>query len=141
MPKTVLIVEDDEDTRKIYAAALTERGYQVVTATQGAEGVHLARRHRPDLILLDIRMPVMNGWSTARYLKADVDTRHIPICAISAYDIEEEEGAGQPVHFDCFLMKPIDPHAVVAEVERRIGPPDPGQVGKAPPGQNIPTPE
>ena len=61
VPKTVLIVEDDEDTRTVYADALRERGYRVLTATQGAEGVHLARRHRPDLILLDIRMPVMDG--------------------------------------------------------------------------------
>ena len=122
VPKTVLIVEDDEDTRTVYADALRERGYRVLTATQGAEGVHLARRHRPDLILLDIRMPVMDGWEAARYIKSDLAISGVPICAISAYDLEAgemEESARQ--YFDCFLMKPIDPKTVADEVDRRIG--------------------
>jgi CheY-like chemotaxis protein len=127
MPKTVLIVEDDEDTRSIYSTAIAERGYRVLTASQGAEGVHLARRHRPDLILLDIRMPVMDGWQVMRYLKSFPHTRSIPVCAISAYAPEEEEleQIGQ-MEFDCFLMKPIDPRDIVAEVEARIGPPPRG---------------
>jgi CheY-like chemotaxis protein len=122
VPKTVLIVEDDEDTRAVYADALRERGYRVLTATQGAEGVHLARRHRPDLILLDIRMPVMDGWEAARYIKSDLGISGVPICAISAYGLEPgemEESARQ--YFDCFLMKPIDPKTVADEVDRRIG--------------------
>lgn len=125
MAKTVLIVEDDEETRSLYAAALSERGYHVLTASQGAEGVHLARRNRPDLILLDIRMPVMNGAGAARYLKSDQQTRHIPICAISAHGVQEDEQAvAEPSDFDCFLVKPIEPSEVVARVESLIGPPD-----------------
>lgn len=121
-PKTVLIVEDDDDTRTVYADALKNRGYRVVMATQGAEGVHLARRNRPDLILLDIRMPVMDGWEAARYIKSYVATSTVPICAISAYDLEPgemEESARE--YFDCFLMKPISPGAVADEVDRRLG--------------------
>lgn len=126
MPKTILIVEDDEDTRSIYATALTGRGYRVLVATQGAEGVHLARRHHPDLILLDIRMPILNGWGAARYLRADPETRNIPICAISAYEVDDEERElAERVEFDCFLTKPIDPREVVAEVEARVGSPGP----------------
>lgn len=127
MARTILIIEDDADTREIYRAALERRGYRVITATQGAEGVHLARRTSPDLILLDIRMPILNGWGAARYLKSDPETRNIPICAISAYDSEEEGAdAAARVDFDCFLMKPISPEAIVAEIEARVGPPSPG---------------
>lgn len=123
MPRTVLIIEDDEDTRSIYRSALEEQGYRVVTATQGAEGVHLARRTSPDLILLDIRMPVMDGWGAARYLKSDPATRTIPICAISAFEAEDEESeTSGRADFDCFLMKPLPLNAIVEEVARRIGP-------------------
>lgn len=138
MPKTVLLIEDDEDTRDIYRAALEDRGYVVQTATQGAEGVHLARRTLPDLILLDIRMPVLNGWGAARYLKTDSETRNIPICAISAYDAEHEEAeAAEHVDFDCFLMKPITPDAILAEVEARIGPAEAGPIDGSDP-QSLP---
>lgn len=126
MPRTVLIIEDDEDTRSIYRSALEKHGYRVVVATQGAEGVHLARRGLPDLILLDIRMPVMDGYGAARYLKSDPATRTIPICAISAYDAEEgadeESETSARADFDCFLMKPLAPERIVEEVGRRIGP-------------------
>jgi CheY-like chemotaxis protein len=128
MPKTVLIVEDDEDTRSIYASGLRARGYGVLTATQGAEGVHLARRNLPDLILLDIRMPVLNGWGAAHYLKTDPETRRIPIWGISAYDLDEEERTEvqRLGHFDHFLMKPTDPSVVIAEIEEVLGPPENG---------------
>ena len=124
MPKTVLIIEDDEDMRGIYSAALSRRGYQVLSASQGAEGVHLARTRRPDLILMDIRMPVMSGWGAIRYLRSYRETQKIPVCVISAHEPEEEEleKLGGPA-LDCFLTKPIDPTALVAEVEARIGPP------------------
>lgn len=124
MPKTVLIIEDDEDMRGIYSAALSRRGYRVLSAGQGAEGVHLARTRQPDLILLDIRMPVMSGWGAIRYLRSYRETQRIPICVISAHEPEAEElqTLGEQA-FDCFLTKPIDPTALVAEVEARIGPP------------------
>lgn len=124
MTQRVLIVEDDEDTRAMYQTALEARGYRVFTAEHGAEGVHLARRYQPDLILLDILMPVMDGWQALRYLRSYTETRAIPICAISAYapDEKELERAGS-MDFDCFLIKPVEPAEVVSEVERRIGRP------------------
>lgn len=127
MPKCVLVVEDDEDTRAIYAAALETRGYRVITADHGAEGVHLARLHRPDLILLDIRMPVMNGFQAMRYLRSYRETASIPVCAISAYAPDEHgQREAERMGFYGFLIKPIDPSDVVAEIEERIGPPLPG---------------
>jgi two-component system cell cycle response regulator DivK len=134
MPKTVLIIEDDPDTRTIYSSALGDRGYNVLTATQGAEGVHIARRARPELILMDIRMPVLDGWGAARYLRADSATRHIPICAISAYGIDEEDDeVGGRVELESFVMKPLAPRAVVDLVERHIGPPAFEAAGPEPP--------
>lgn len=124
MSKQVLIIEDDEDARIMYQNALKARGYTVTTARQGAEGVHLARKLRPNLILLDIRMPVMNGWQALRYLRSYDETRSIPVCAISAYPREKEEMERLgTMDYDCYLMKPISPRDVVAEVERWIGPP------------------
>lgn len=122
--KQVLIVEDDEDARVVYQNALKARGYTVTAARQGAEGVHLARKLRPNLILLDIRMPVMNGWQALHYLRSYEETRSIPVCAISAYPPEKEElERFGSMDCDWYLMKPISPRDVVAEVESRIGPP------------------
>ncbi len=132
MPKTVLIVEDDPDARSIYEEVLTERGYTVITALHGAEGVHLARRHRPDLIVMDIRMPVMDGWQAIQYLKADPAINHIPIWGISAY-LSDEELESQPswLHFDRLIPKPVDPGGLVDEIEALIGPPSPPQPPQA----------
>lgn len=124
MRKTVLIVEDDKDTRSIFETALVEHGYLVMVAKQGAEGVHMARRFRPDLILLDIRMPVMDGWQAVKYLRAFPTTRSIPICGISAYKPEDDEMAQiQAIEFDCFLSKPIEPKDLIRGVDALIGPP------------------
>lgn len=124
MAVTVLIVEDDEDTCRIYRDSLEHHGYRVLTASQGAEGVAIARRERPNLILLDIRMPIMDGRQAMRYLKADPQTSHIPIFGISAYfSPDQAPSRSGPFEFDQFLMKPLDPEAVVAAAEQRIGPP------------------
>lgn len=126
MPKTVLIVEDDADARSIYEEALTQRGYTVLMATHGAEGVHPARRHRPDLILMDIRMPVMDGWQAIQYLKADAAVSHIPIWGVSAY-LSDDELENQPswFQFDRLIPKPVDPTVLAAEIEAQIGRPPP----------------
>jgi CheY-like chemotaxis protein len=121
--KLVLIVEDDEDTRIIYEDALRERGYRVQTATNGAEGVHLARRYQPDLIVLDLRMPVMSGFDAMRYLKSDPHTASIPVCGISAYGLDDEEmGNLSTDAFVRFVSKPLDPPALADVVEELVGP-------------------
>ena len=126
MPKTVLIVEDDPDARSIYEEALTERGFTVMVALHGAEGVHLARRNRPDLILMDIRMPVMDGWQAIQYLKSDPAINHIPIWGISAY-LSDDELERQPswLHFDRLISKPVDPGELADEIEALLGAPPP----------------
>lgn len=123
---TILIVEDDADTRKIYQDALENHGYRVLVATQGAEGVSLARRVRPDLILMDIRMPVMDGRHAMRFLKASADTSQIPIFAISAYASPDDAGSPRKRwDFDRFLAKPLELDEIIEAIEERIGPPSP----------------
>jgi two-component system, cell cycle response regulator DivK len=122
MARLILIVEDDADTRTIYTRALEAHGYDVIAATQGAEGVHLARRHLPDLILMDLRMPVMDGVEAVRYLKADPQTSNIPVCAISAHELgDDAPNPEDALVWDCILTKPIDPAVLVEEITKRIG--------------------
>ncbi|CAN5701354.1 response regulator [soil metagenome] len=122
MARLILIVEDDADTRTIYTRALEAQGYEVLVATQGAEGVHLARRHQPDLILMELRMPVMDGVEAIRYLKADPQTSAIPVCAISAHNLGNDAPSPEDsLIWDCILTKPIDPAVLVQEIRKRIG--------------------
>jgi CheY-like chemotaxis protein len=123
--QTIVIVEDDADTRTIYLDALEERGYRVYGAKHGAEGVTVVRRHHADLVLLDIRMPVMDGWQALGYLKADPKTATIPVWGMSAYLPEEETREhSMRLSFDRLVPKPIAPRQLVAEIEEYLGPPE-----------------
>ena len=119
MPKTILIVEDDFDTTLVYAEALMHRGYDVLAARNGAEGVQLAIRHQPRLILMDIRMPIMDGFQAVNYLKSDAVTRSIPVWGISAHFDEEPSIPGG---FSRILHKPFLPSELITMVEELLGP-------------------
>lgn len=121
--KTVLVVDDEPDQREIYRVVLRHAGYEILEAADAVDGIRLAHAHRPDLILLDIALPAIDGWEAARRLKADPATAAIPICAISArllptYERDRIAAAG----FECYLLKPVEPRLVLREVEERIGP-------------------
>ena len=119
--KTILIVEDNEDNRLIYSQYLTHGGYRVLEATNGAEGIEVARRERPDIILMDISMPVMDGLTATRHLKADTEMVMIPIIALTAHAMASDEEMARDAGCDGYLSKPIMPKDVRAEVERWIG--------------------
>src|SRR6476620_6349015 len=89
--KTVLLVEDNEDNRFIYATALRHVGYEVIEAVSGTQGINQARTRRPDLILMDISIPDVDGWEATIVLKADPLTRHIPIIAVTAHVLPGDE--------------------------------------------------
>jgi CheY-like chemotaxis protein len=118
---TLLLVEDNEDNRIIYSTVLRHLGYEVVEALDGVEAVALARSRLPDLILMDISIPEMDGWEATRILRADPTTRHIPIIALTAHALTDDRERAQAVGFTAYLAKPIEPRAVVAEVQRWIG--------------------
>jgi CheY-like chemotaxis protein len=121
--KTVLIVEDNEDNRLIYSQYLTHGGFRVLEASNGAEGVDVARRERPDIVLMDISMPVMDGLTATRVLKADEALRSIPVIALTAHAMASDEAMAREAGCDGYISKPVMPKDVRAEVERWIGPP------------------
>ena len=119
-PKTILLVEDNEDNRIIYATALRFAGYDVVEAVTGTEGVQQARASRPDLVLMDISVPELDGWEATAVLKADPTTRHIPVIAVTAHALPGDEQRSLAAGCDGYLAKPIPPAKLLAEVDRRF---------------------
>lgn len=120
--KTILLVEDNEDNLVVYRTILEHVGYRVIEARDGEEGVSRAIQERPDLILMDISIPKIDGWEATRRLKADDRTRDIPIIALTAHALEEDREKAMRAGCDGYLAKPIEPRRVVEEVQRFIGP-------------------
>lgn len=119
----VLIVEDNLDNRAIYTLILEHHGYTVLQAEDGEAGVQAARQHRPDLILMDLSMPVMDGWRAFAVLRADPATASIPIIALTAHALLSDEQRARELGFDAFVRKPIAPNDVLAVVTSFTGPP------------------
>lgn len=115
---TILLIEDDRDSRYVYGTALRRAGYEVMEATDGAEGILLARRHQPNLIVMDLGLPQVDGWSATATLKSDPATSDIPVVAVTVHvqAIERERARG--VGCDSFLDKPCSPTRLVGEITR-----------------------
>ncbi len=122
--KLVLLVEDNEDNRIVYSTILKHFGYDVSEALNGEEGISKARSEQPDLILMDISIPVIDGWEATQVLKHDPTTRHIPIIALTAHALASDREKAMEVGCDGYLAKPCEPRSVVAEVQRFLGRPD-----------------
>ncbi len=121
--KKVLLVEDNEDNLVVYRTILEHVGYQVVEARDGEEGVSRAHSEQPDIILMDISIPKMDGWEATVRLKGHDDTSRIPIIALTAHALEEDRAKAMRAGCDGYLAKPVEPRRVVQEVEKFIGPP------------------
>jgi CheY-like chemotaxis protein len=119
--KTVLLVEDNEDNRIVYSTILRHFGFSVMEALNGEEGIAKARSERPDLILMDISIPIIDGWEATQVLKHDPLTREIPIIALTAHALASDREKAMEVGCDGYLAKPCEPRAVVAEVQRFLG--------------------
>lgn len=117
----LLLVEDNEDNRTIYSTLLRHLGYEVIEAQNGVQAIELARSERPDLILMDISIPEMDGWEATRILRGDPVTKDVPIVALTAHALEDDRERAAEVGFSSYLAKPIEPRAVLAEVRRLIG--------------------
>lgn len=120
--KTVLLVEDNEDNRIVYSTILKHFGYNVTEALNGEEGIDKARTQKPDLILMDISIPIIDGWEATQVLKGDPETNKIPIIALTAHALASDREKAMEVGCDSYLAKPCEPRAVVAEVQRFLGP-------------------
>jgi two-component system, cell cycle response regulator DivK len=119
--KTVLMVEDNEDNLVVYRTILEHVGYRVIEARDGEEGIQRAQQERPDIVLMDISIPKVDGWEATRRLKADEGTRSIPVIALTAHALEEDRQRALNVGCDGYLAKPIEPRRVVEEVGRFLG--------------------
>ena len=116
MSKRILIVEDQEDNRKILRDLLTSVGYELVEATTGEEGVALAETARPDLILMDIQLPGLDGYETTRRIKANPALRQIPVIAVTSYALSGDEVKAREAGCDAYVSKPFSPRALLAKV-------------------------
>ena len=116
--KTVLVVEDDPASTKLFRQALESRGYNVLQAKDGMEGWRIAREQRPDLILMDIRLPGVSGLEVTKWLKDDETLKSIPIIAITAFAMEGDEEKMLEGGCDAYIPKPISVPDFLQTVER-----------------------
>jgi CheY-like chemotaxis protein len=114
--KTILIVEDVEFNLDLLVQLL-EDDYAILTAGDGAAGIELAEQARPDLILMDLSLPVIDGWEATRRLKAHVTLRHIPIIALTAHAMSGDEEKARAAGCDDYLSKPIDEDLLFAKLQ------------------------
>ncbi len=108
MPKTILVVDDNDMNRQLLTDVLTMHGYIMLSAENGAQGVAMAIEHTPDLILMDIQMPVMNGLEAGKALRNDPRTKDIRLLALTSYNLLAEKDDFFQTGFDGYLDKPLD---------------------------------
>jgi CheY-like chemotaxis protein len=122
-PRTVLVVDDNPDERAIQGAMLSHLGYRVAEASDGREAIERARAMHPDLILLDVAMPRMDGFAVCRALRANDQTRDIAILLFTASVVREVREQASAAGADDVLMKPVDPRTVAEKIGQLIGGP------------------
>ena len=117
----ILLVEDQEMNRDMLARRLKKRGYEVSIAVDGAEGVEKARSESPDLILMDMSLPVMDGWEATRTLKADKATQAIPVVALTAHAMSTDREKALEAGCDAYETKPVELPRLLETMEKLLG--------------------
>ncbi len=117
----ILVVDDYQDAREMYAEYLQFSGFRVAEARNGNEAVEQAIALRPDLVLMDLSLPGMDGWEATRVLKADPRTRHIPVVALTGHALAGSSEGARRAGCDAFVTKPCLPDDLVVEVRRMLG--------------------
>jgi CheY-like chemotaxis protein len=118
--RLVLIVDDTADTREMYSQYLTSRGFTVLTARDGAFGVDMALRRRPDVIVMDLAMPNVDGITATQRLKREIETRRTPILILTGYPMQAIERGALEAGADVFLTKPCLPEDLEQHVQRLL---------------------
>jgi two-component system cell cycle response regulator DivK len=116
----VLLVEDNEMNRDMLSRRLIRRGYDVILAKDGEEGLEAARKQNPDLILMDMSLPVLNGWDATRQLKGAPETAHIPIVALTAHALNTDREKATEAGCDAYETKPIDLPRLIDTIEQLL---------------------
>ncbi len=118
MTKRILVVEDQEDNRRIVRDLLESVGFELKEAATGDAGVRLAETWRPDLILMDIQMPVLDGYAATKLIKSNAELRHIPIIVITSYALSGDEAKAREAGADAYVAKPFSPRQLLAMIRQ-----------------------
>ncbi len=121
MSKRILMVEDTEDNRQILRDLFAATDYELIEATDGAKGLAMAQMHKPDLILMDIQLPVLDGYEVTRRIKENPDLRHIPVIAVTSYALSGDEAKARAAGCDAYIAKPFSPRLLLAKVRELLG--------------------
>jgi CheY-like chemotaxis protein len=114
----VLVVEDQDELRRLYVEQLSLSGFDVIEAVNGEDAISHTSSQTPDVVLMDLSLPVLDGWEATRRLKADTRTAHIPVVALTAHDGSGELQRATRAGCDWFVPKPCPPDALITEVRR-----------------------
>jgi two-component system, cell cycle response regulator DivK len=116
MSKRILVVEDTENNRRILNDLLTRSGFEVIEANDGEKGVAMASERKPDLILMDIQLPIVDGYEATRRIKSNPALREIPIIAVTSYALSGDEAKARAAGCDGYVAKPFSPRVILAKV-------------------------
>jgi two-component system, cell cycle response regulator DivK len=116
MTKRILMVEDTEDNRQIVRDLMESVGYVLLEAQDGAAGIQMAGEHQPDLILMDIQLPVLDGYEATRRIKSDPALKHIPIIAVTSYALSGDEAKTRAAGCDDYIAKPFSPRQLLVKI-------------------------
>ena len=116
MSKRILVVEDQEDNRRIVRDLLTSVGYEIIEALTGADGVQAAETHVPDLILMDIQLPVIDGYEATRRIRTNPALQHVPIIAVTSYALSGDDVKAFEAGCNGYVSKPFSPRALLAKI-------------------------
>ena len=120
MSKRILVVEDQPDNRKIIRDVFARTGYEIIETENGEEALAAIAKARPDLILMDIQLPIMDGYTATRRIKADPALRSIPIIAVTSYALSGEEKKAREAGCDDYIPKPYSPRELLAKVRQYL---------------------
>ena len=120
MSRRILVVEDHEENRRIMRDLLTSAGYEIIEAVTGEEGVVLAESERPDLILMDIQLPGLDGYEATRRIKANSALHHIPIIAVTSYALSGDDVKAREAGCNDYVTKPFSPRALLATIHKHL---------------------
>jgi two-component system cell cycle response regulator DivK len=118
--RRILVVEDQEDNRSILRDLLTSAGFEVIEALNGADGVDLAEAEKPDLILMDIQLPLVDGYEATRRIKASPTIQETPVIAVTSYALSGDEAKAQAAGCDGYVTKPFSPRLLLAKVREYL---------------------
>jgi two-component system cell cycle response regulator DivK len=136
MTRRILVVEDHEDNRRILRDLLTSVGYEIVEAVTGTEGVSMAQIRRPDLILMDIQLPEIDGYEATRRIKADPAMRSIPIIAVTSFALSGDEEKARAAGCVAYVTKPFSPRQLLAKIREHLPSAEPKGVHREDAGAN-----